>query len=446
MRGWVGELRSARLRAGVLLLGMAVLVAACGNESSRGGGASKDGTATPSASEGEVKGVSIEAPSECGDPVVFNRSDPDDVIGTLPAELQEGYTSYPYEVRGTPWADFEGSDGPWKIGYVSFPMVNPFKVNYFDQLKKEFAAAKDAGLVEGNLRTYIQPSFDTATPEQQISAINQMVRDGVDGIILHPLNAEAETQAIDAAGKKGVPIVLTGDAAPNSEYAVNTLTQNVTPATTALLKQLRDEGWFAGEPRKVLDVQGVPGNTYSELLHEASLAAIEPCEGVEIVGTVSGQWDPATTKAEVLKFLAGNPGEVDFVLHEGAMAAGIIQAFEQAGRPVPPMPITGHTGGDLSWWEANKDEYESVGVYTMGGRQVAYTTFRTLLRILDGKGLKVRDIAPVGTLVTNDNISELAVTGQPVTWLGDIKGPLDGWFSDAQMDEVFNEPGNPDGL
>jgi ribose transport system substrate-binding protein len=390
--------------------------------------------------------VSIEAPSECGGPVVFNRGDPDNVIEKLPTDLQEGYTSYPYEVQATPWTDFEGSEPPWTIGYVSFPMVNPFKVNYYKQLKKEFAAAKEAGLVEGKLRTYIQPSFDTATPEQQSSAINQMVRDGVDGIILHPLNAEAETPAIDAAGKKGVPIVLTGDAAPNSEYAVNTLTQNVTPATTALLQQLVDEGWFAGEERKVLDVQGVPGNTYSELLHEASLAAIKPCEGVDIVGTVSGQWDPATTKAEVLKFLAANPGKIDFVLHEGAMAAGVIQAFEEAGRPVPPMPITGHTGGDLSWWEANKDDYESVGVYTMGGSQVAYTTFRLLLRILDGKGLEIRDVAPVGELVTNENISELAVKGQPVTWLGDIKGPVDGWFDDAQMDAIFKEPGNPEGL
>ena len=437
---------STRVVLLLLAAAVAVVVAGCGSESSRGGAAdTAEATAEPE-DGGAVKGVKIEAPTECGGPVVFNRADPDDVIGTLPEDLQAGYTSYPYEVRASPWADFEGKDGPWTIGYVSFPMVNPFKVNYYDQLKKEFAAAKAAGVVEGKLRTYIQPSFDTATPEQQSAAINQMVRDGVDGIILHPLNAEAETPAIDAAGKKGVPVVLTGDAAPNAEYAVNTLTQNVSPATTALLQKLVDEGWFAGEKRTVLDVQGVPGNTYSELLHDASLAAIKPCEGVDIVGTISGQWDPATTKAEVLKFLAANPGKIDFVLHEGAMAAGIIQAFEQAGRPVPPMPITGHTGGDLSWWEAHKDEYESVGVYTMGGRQVAYTTFRTLLRILDGKGLKILDIAPVGELVTNDNISELAVHGQPVTWLGDIKGPLDGWFSDAQMDEVFNEPGNPDGL
>jgi ribose transport system substrate-binding protein len=409
---WTRDLR----RVATLLLALALLAvfAACGDEESRGGQASDDATDTTSegGETGAPKGVSIEAPSECGGPVVFNRGDPDNVIEKLPTDLQEGYTSYPYEVQVTPWTDFEGSEPPWTIGYVSFPMVNPFKVNYYKQLKKEFAAAKEAGLVEGKLRTYIQPSFDTATPEQQSSAINQMVRDGVDGIILHPLNAEAETPAIDAAGKKGVPIVLTGDAAPNSEYAVNTLTQNVN----------------------------------SELLHEASLAAIKPCEGVDIVGTVSGQWDPATTKAEVLKFLAANPGKIDFVLHEGAMAAGVIQAFEEAGRPVPPMPITGHTGGDLSWWEANKDDYESVGVYTMGGSQVAYTTFRLLLRILDGKGLEIRDVAPVGELVTNENISELAVKGQPVTWLGDIKGPVDGWFDDAQMDAIFKEPGNPEGL
>lgn len=441
---------AATLAAAALLVLLAVAAGCGGDGDDTKEGAAPSATTTPEEepAKGEAAHVPIQAPTECGGPVVFQKSDPDGVLAALPADVQAWYDPYPHEVRASPWATFEGKEGPWEIGYVSFPIINPFKVNYLEQLEREFAEAKAKGLVSGSLKKFIQPSFETATPEQQSAAIAQMVSDGVDGIILHPLNAVAVTPAIDAAGEAGVPVVLTGDAAPGSKYAVNTLTENQSRAFAAFLAQQEEKGWFEGEKRTALDVQGLAGNTFSELIHSAAIAAMKPCEGVEIAGTVWGAWDPATTKAEVLKFLASHPGELDFVMHEGAMAAGIIQAFEEVGRPVPPMPISGHTGGDLSWWLEHKGTYESAGVHTMGGRQVAYSTFRILTRILAGKGLKVRDIAPPGVLVTNENLAEFAVPGQPVTWLEDVhfRGPLDAWFSNEQMDHVFEEPGSPDGL
>ena len=402
-------------------------------------------SAVASSATGPVK---IVPPASCGQPIVYKKTDPDGVLAKLPASVRKWYDSYPFEVRASPWASFKKKPGPWKIGYVSFPIVNPFKVSFYDQLKKEFAKAKAAGLVTGNLQTFIQPSFNTATPEQQSAAIAQMVSSGVDGIILHPLNAVAETPAIDKAGEAGVPVVLTGDVAPGSKYAINTLTENQSRAFSVVLSQLVKKGWFKGETRNVLDVEGIAGNSFSEQIHEAAMASLKPCKGVKIVGTVFGQWNPATTKAEVLKFLASYTGKLDFVMHEGAMASGIIEAFESLGRPVPPMPISGNTGGDLSWWLAHKNTYNSAAVFTMGGRQVAYTTFRLLLRTLAGDGLKVRDISPPAQIVTSANISKFAVPGKPVTWLENIhwRGPLDSWLSNQQMNLLFKKPGSPGGL
>jgi ribose transport system substrate-binding protein len=434
--------RKALLITVLMVIPMAAAAGCGGDDDEESAGT----TATTAQSLSQAGPVPIAAPAACGDPVVYDKSDPDGVLQDLPDDVREWYEPYPFEVRASPWADFEGKEGPWTIGYVSFPIVNPFKASYFQQLKTEFAEAKEAGLVTGDLRTVIQPSFDTATPEQQSAAIAQMVSDGVDGILLHPLNAVAITSAIEAAGRAGVPVVITGDVAPRSSYAINTLTENQSGAFSSFLAQRKADGWFGGERRTALSVQGIAGNTFSEQIHKAATAAMEPCEGVEVVGTVWGQWDPATTKAEVLKFLASYPDDIDFVMHEGAMAAGIIQAFEELDRPVPPMPISGFTGGDLSWWEAHKDAYDSAGIHTMGGRQVAHSTFQILMRTLAGKGLKVRDISPPGNLVTSENVSEYAVEGQPVTWLEDVhfRGPLTDWLDDEQMDNFFEESGAPE--
>jgi ribose transport system substrate-binding protein len=395
-----------------------------------------------SATSGSSAMSAIIPPKKCGDNITYKKADPDKVLRTLPAALRVPYGSYPVEVRATPWKSFKKKPGPWTIGYVGIPINHPWKVTFLNQLKKEFAAAKAKGLVTGSMRMYIQPDFNTATPEQQSAAIQQMVRDGVDGILLHPLDSKAETPAIDAAGKAGVPVVLAGDFAPNSKYAINIANVNNILGQAEFLKMLVGKGWFKGETRRTFVVRGIQGNTLEEAINTAAVAQMKPCKGLEMVGTVWGQWSPATTKAETLKFLASHPGDFDFVMQEDAVAAGIIQAFEQLGKPVPTQPFNGVSGGDLSWWLKNKSTYSALG-YAPGGAATAYSSFQVLMRILDGRQLKIRDIVRPGVRITNANVGVYATPGKPVTWLGDIRGPKTSFLGPAEMNGFFVKPRNP---
>ncbi|HEY4277014.1 MAG TPA: substrate-binding domain-containing protein [Conexibacter sp.] len=433
---------------------VAILIGACGSARTSDSAASADsGAAASTTADGGSStartvgsGVTVTAPTQCGDNVVYRQSDPDSVLATLPDETRANYTIYPYDVRASPWTRFAGRRGPWKIGYINFPVNNPWQVNLSSGLKDQFAQAKAKGLVTGDLDTYIQPSTATATPEQQSAAIEQMVKAGVDGILLHPLNAIAETKAIDDAGKAGVPIVLTGDAAPNSTYALNMFVMNQSPSYADTLRLLKDQGKVDnGRTINVLDVRGIPGNTAEQTYHNEGQATMRACRGMKEIGTVWGQWNPASTKTEVLKFIASHPGNIDFVMQQGSMSAGVIQAFEQAGKPVPPMPMGGTSGGDLAWWAANKDRFSAAGAQ-YGGKQVAYTAMRILLRTLAGNGPKLRDLAFPAPMVTNDNIDEFATPGKDVTWIGDPRGPLDALADTSRLDGYFSKPGNPGGM
>ncbi len=426
-----------------------VVFSACGGESeqasSGGGGGGGETTEEKADASGNSAHLPIQAPTQCGGPVVFEKKDPDGILAEMTAEhpeLKEWFEPHFAEVHESPWRSWEGKKPPWKIGYVSFPTDNPWKVGLLNQLKKDHKEAKAAGLVEGDLEVYIQPSWDTATPEQQNGAIQQMIRDGVDILLVHPLNSRAQTKAFDAAGEKGVPIILTGDIAPDSKYTVNVNTFNQGPGFSEFFTMLKGEGWFGGEPRKTLIVRGVQGNTFEQTSHDAAEAAMKPCEGIEVAGTVWGEWNPATTKAEVQKFLASHPGKIDFVMHEGSMAAGVIQAFEQTDREVPPMPISGTSGGDLAWWCENKDSYKSVGFH-FSGEQMGHATYQTALRMLGGKGLKTSDIPPPAVHTTSENICDLATPGKKVTWVGDIRGAVDDYVSQEEFDWFFDKPGAP---
>ena len=427
-----------------------VAFSACGGEAeeaSSGGGSTTEEAATEESGDsgGNSAHLPISAPTQCGGPVVFEKKDPDGVLAEMTEanpELKTWYEPHFAEVHESPWRTWEGKKPPWKIGYVSFPTDNPWKVGLLNQLKKDHAEAKKAGLVEGNLEVYIQPSWDTATPEQQNGAIQQMIRDGVDILLVHPLNSRAQTAAFDAAGKAGVPIILTGDIAPDSKYTVNVNTFNQGPGFSEFFTMLDAEGWFKGEKRTTLVVRGIQGNTFEQTSHDAAEAAMKPCKGIKVAGTVWGEWNPATTKAEVQKFLASHPGKIDFVMHEGSMAAGVIQAFEQTDREVPPMPISGTSGGDLAWWCKNKDSYKSVG-YHFSGEQMGHATYQTALRMLGGKGLKIADIPPPAVKATGDNICDLATPGKDVTWVGDIRGSVEDYLSQEELDWFFDKPGVP---
>jgi ribose transport system substrate-binding protein len=244
--------------------------------------------------------------------------------------------------------------------------------------------------------------------------------------------------AIDAAGKAGVPVVILDNVVDGAKYVVNVWSQNNSPAAAGVAGLVKTGN--------ILIVRGIAGNPVEQAFHDAAIVDIKACPGLKIVGTIYGKWTNASAKAEVVKWLAAHPGlKVDGVVQHGIMMAGIIQAFQQAGRTVPPISGGGCQGGELSWWLKNKATYRSVAT-CFNGFQTGWSEFRLLLRILDGRGLRVRDIHIPVPIVTNENVHVYATPGKPLSWPGEPRGPIDGWASNKVLDGYFHKAGNPGGL
>jgi ribose transport system substrate-binding protein len=419
----VGGSSGRRASRWLALVGVAVvgaLATACGSGASSGSVASSG--------------------QQCGQDVSYvgKIKDPDGVFKALPTAIQDRYAPWPYQVRSTPWATFKGKPPPWKIGLITFPVGSPWLADVIQQVQTEFDAAKAKGLVTGDLLKYIQPSQATATPEQQIAAIQQMVSQGVDGILLLPLAGPPLAPAIDAAGQAGVPVVILDNVVDQSKYVVNVWSQNNSPAAAGVAGLVKNGN--------VLMVRGIAGNPVEQAFQDAAVSDVSACPGLHVVGTIWGSWTNATAKAETLKWLASHPTvKVDAVVQNGIMMAGIIEAFQQAGRPVPPVSGGGCQGGELSWWLANVSTYKSVAT-CFNGFQTGWSEFRLMARILNGNGLKVRDISVPVPVVTNANVAVYATPGQPLSWPGEPLGPIDGWASNQFLDGYFAKPGTPGGL
>ena len=84
---------------------------------------------------------------------------------------------------------------------------------------------------------------------------------------------------------------------------------------------------------------------------------------VNIVGTVTGSFDPTIAKTQVLTFLSSHPGTVNGVFQVSDMAPGIFSAFAQVGRKVPPVADIGAPAASLVYWKENESNgYKGTGV------------------------------------------------------------------------------------
>jgi len=272
-----------------------------------------------------------------------------------------------------------------------------------------------------------------STAEQQISAIQQMVAQGVNAIILLPVDSVAEAPAINAAGKEGVPVILADTPpAPNTQYAVSAWSQNQVEADAGALGLIKSGN--------IIMVKGIAGNENDVVLYNQAIADLKNCPDIHVAATLYGNWDQGTAKTVVSQYIASHPQPLAGVIQDGGMMSGIIQAFESTGAKVPVIADGECGGGDLSWWLAHKDTYQTVAG-CFNGFQGSYTYFDVTLRVLDNKGPKYNVLSMPTTAITNDNLAEFAKPGLPLSSTEEVGGPVTAWCDDTCLDKYFTVTG-----
>jgi ribose transport system substrate-binding protein len=433
---WSGRSWSRPAVASVLAA-VALTAAACGSSDS-GSDSGSSVAATPQSTEAiDVKPTgpaAVKVGTSCGDTVPVGPKNKDGVYASMSKQLQDVYSSYPEDVVESPWATTKiTAKPPWKIGYITIGISNQYQNNVLKSLKTEFAAAKAKGLVEGELVTNIPPSLAQSTPESQIAAIQQMIRQGVDAIIVNPADSVAESPAMEEAGKQGVPIILADvPPAPGSKYQTSTWTQNQVEADAGVLG-------IVGKGN-ILIVRGIAGNQNDKVLYNQKVQDLKNCPDIKVASVLYGNWDNGTTKNVVSQYLASHPQPIDGVLQDGGMFAGIVQAFESRGNKVPPVGVEQCAAGDLSWWLERIDTYKTVGG-CINGLQGGYVYLNVALRILANKGPKYNLLSMPAVALDNTNLKAYAKPGLPLTSDQELPGPKTAWCDDKCLDTYFNEPG-----
>lgn len=216
-----------------------------------------------------------------------------------------------------PTDDEATADGDITIGLSISTLANPFFVTLQEGAQ---AAADDAGI---NL--IVNDSQDDAQTEA--NGIDDFITQGVDVIVLNPVDSEAAIAVVENAEAAGIPVITVDRAVDGATVASHVSSDNVLGgelATEELLELIGGEG-------DVAQLEGIPGTDATRERGEGFANVLEGADGVELVSSVTANFsrDEGFTVAQDI--LQANPDLEAIFAQNDEMALGAVEAADGLG-------------------------------------------------------------------------------------------------------------------
>lgn len=229
-----------------------------------------------------------------------------------------------------------------KVGVCIYQFADNFMTLFRGELENYLV---EQGFSKDNI-TIVDGANDQAT---QTNQIQNFITQGVDVLIINPVNSSSAETITDMVVEAGIPLVYINrepDASEEQRWADNNWD------VTYVGCDARQSGTYQGEMIADLGldtvdmngngkidyimIEGDPENVDAQYRTEYSIKALEDAElEVNCLDDQVGMWDQATAQQLVANSLSQNGNDIEVVFcNNDAMALGALQAIESAGRTV----------------------------------------------------------------------------------------------------------------
>ena len=322
---------------------------------------------------------------------------------------------------------------PWTIGYASSYAGNTWRADVMNRLQTVLIPKwKKLGLVKDVIIT--QSNLNDST---QIQQMRQLIDRGADAVIVCCSNPTSLKQTVAYAHDHGVP-VFSSTGYIDSPYSVNA-SANFVVGGQMLGDWMNKEGKGKGN---VLVVEGIPGASASDSQNLGIQKALKSTPDIKIVGQVAGMWTDQVAQAEIQKWLATNPGQLDGIIIQSASELGAVRALKQSGRAIPPISIGGELGA-LCYWRKNP-KYIETAVQAWPPGDDFEMAWNIMLRTLEGQGPKVQSILTKPQILTFDQLSKVMDENCSEDSGGWYNVGIENWAGKAYLDQFFLRPADPE--
>ena len=206
----------------------------------------------------------------------------------------------------------------YKIGFSISTLNNPFFVT-LSEGAKENASEKGAEIS-------IVDAQDDAS--KQASDVEDLIQQGVDIILINPVDSSAVGSAVESANAAGIPVITVDRSADSGEVVAHIASDNVAGGVLAGEYLLE----LVGEGAKVAMLEGVAGSSAARDRGEGFLQAVDG--KVDIVSSLTANFDRGEGLTVMENMLQANPEIQAVFAQNDEMALGALEAIEASGKDI----------------------------------------------------------------------------------------------------------------
>lgn len=283
----------------------------------------------------------------------------------------------------------EGGNGKYKVAVSNAYMGNDWRQLMIKCL--EVAATKDA--YKDKVELSIVNSENSA--EAQASAIDAMIEQGYDAILIDASSSTALIPSINRAIEKGITVV-TFDSVVDQD-GVYTVQTDFVSMVEAWAKYLCEK---CGEGAKIAVDTGMPGSTNGNTIYEAAMDVFAEYN-MEIVAEYASEYADGVCQEQLASVLAANP-DLDGIFCQ-AYTESCYSALTQAGMDLIPCATFDTNLGMMTALENDMDVI--IGNNCPG---VGVIALDTALKVLEGEEVE-EDIFVTAGLFVNEKDKDIDV-------------------------------------
>lgn len=274
------------------------------------------------------------------------------------------------------------------IGLAISTLQNPFFVTLRDGAQE---AADEAGA-----ELLVSDAQDDA--QQQANDIQDFLTQGVDVIVVNPVDSAAIVPSIEAANEAGVPVITVDRGAEGGEVTSHIASDNVLGGKLAgeyLFEQIGGEG-------RVVQLEGVPGASATNDRGEGFQQALDAAADVELVASQTANFNRAEGFSVAQNLLQANPDLDGIFAQNDEMALGALEAAAEAGRD--DLVIVGFDATDDA--VAAVREGRLAATVAQQPAEMGRLGVETAVAVAGGDDVEAEQPVEV-TVVTPDNVDDL---------------------------------------
>ena len=204
------------------------------------------------------------------------------------------------------------------IGLSISTLNNPFFVTL-----NEGAQAKADAL---GAKLTVADAQDNAS--KQASDVEDLIQQGVDLLLINPVDSAAVASAVEAANAAGIPVITVDRSSEGGEVVSHIASDNV--AGGELAGQYLTE--LVGKDAKVVELEGVAGSSAARDRGEGFNKAI--AGQLNVVAKQTANFNRAEGLTVMENILQANPDVVGVFAHNDEMALGALEAIAASGKDI----------------------------------------------------------------------------------------------------------------